>query len=144
MSNPILNKCLVAVTAVLLLIGCGRKEAPQAVNDSALKPQIVDLAHTFDIGLLQLDFSLKGNPAGVGYQIDRAEVDPYCNCPSFWRRYDERLPNPKLLEDPIKKLITITVKDRAFLFRIRAYDNEGNIGPWSKMMRGQYTDPYGD
>lgn len=141
MNSPTLKNWLVPLAAILLLAGCGRKEAPQIMSDSSFKPEIVGLTHTFDVNILQLEFSLKGSPAGVGYQIDRAEVDPYCNCPGFWRRYDERFPNPKLLEEPIKKLISVKVKNRAFLFRIRAYDDAGNIGPWSKMIRGQYADP---
>lgn len=142
-----MNRAMTTVTsllmALLLLAGCGRKEAPKIVTDTSLKPEIVDLTYSTDIGLLQLNFSLKGNPAGVGFQIDRTELDPYCKCPGFWRRYDESLPKAELLKGPVTKLIAIKARNTEYLFRIRAYDDNGNVGPWSKLIRAQYQDPEG-
>jgi len=141
-SNQIMRTLSVLFLTVLLLTGCGRKEAPQIVSDGSEKPEIVNLIYKFDIGLVQMNFSLKGNPSGVGYQIDRTELDPYCKCPGFWRRYQEHPPHPKLLEKPIDNLISVRTEGQTFLYRIRAYDNEGNFGPWSKIMRAKYVDPF--
>jgi len=143
-SKSLLHTLSILFVAILLLSGCGRKEAPQISTDAAAKPQIVNMVYNFEIGLVRMNFSLKGSPAGVGYQIDRTEEDPYCKCPGFWRRYQDQEPHPKLLEKPINKMISLTAADRVFLYRIRAYDDEGNIGPWSKIMRAKYHDPLGD
>lgn len=143
-SNRLSHTLTMLLFAALLLGGCGRKEAPQISSDTQAKPEIINMVYNMEIGLAQINFSLQGNPAGVGYQIDQTEEDPYCKCPGFWRRYENVLPHPKLMEKPINKLISVKVKDRVFLYRIRAYDVDGNIGPWSKTMRAKYHDPLGD
>ncbi|NWF36694.1 hypothetical protein [Mariprofundus sp. KV] len=142
-SNRLFHTLTMLMLAVLLLGGCGRKEAPQ-ISSADIKPEIVNMVYKAEIALVHMNFSLQGNPAGVGYQIDRTVEDPYCKCPGFWRRYQDQTPSPKLLEKPINKMITLTTKDQEYLFRIRAYDIDGNIGPWSKTMRAKYHDPLGD
>ena len=142
-SNRLFHTLSLLLLAVLLLGGCGRKEAPQ-ISSADIKPEIVNMVYNMEIGLVHMNFSLKGNPAGVGYQIDRTVTDPYCNCPGFWRRFQDQAPNPKLMEKPINKMISLSAKDKECRDRIRAYDIDGNIGPWSKIMRAKYHDPLGD
>jgi len=126
-------------TWVLLLLvmaatGCGRKEAPQPDSGRAAKPQIVNLQHEVKGNIVRLSFGLKGNPAGVGYQIDRTIIDPYCQCPGFWRRYTSHAATPHMANSNAEKILNLGTKTE-YVFRIRAVDVDGNLGAWSKMMR---------
>lgn len=121
------------------LAGCGRKMPPQPVSSSAEKPQIVDLKHEAIGNVMRLVFVLRGNPAGVGYQIDRTMIDPYCQCPGFWRRYVSKAAMPRMANSKAKKMLLLSTKVE-YVFRIRAVDADGNFGPWSKMMRAQGVD----
>jgi len=123
----------------VVLAGCGRKMAPQPVSTNAEKPQIVDLQHEAIGNVMRLDFVLRGNPAGVGYQIDRTMIDPYCQCPGFWRRYVSKAAMPRLANSKTKKMLLLSTKVE-YVFRIRAVDVDGNFGPWSKMMRARGVD----
>jgi len=116
------------------LFGCGRKEMPQPLSDSAAKPHIENLKYETIGTVMRLDFVLRGNPAGVGYQIDRTMIDPYCECPGFWRRYVDMAAMPRLVNSKTKKILQLS-SSVGYVFRIRAVDKEGNFGPWSKMMR---------
>jgi len=121
------------------LLGCGRKEMPQPITDSTAKPHIEAL-QSKQVGLvLRLDFTLTGNPAGVGYQIDRTMIDPYCNCPGFWRRFIDQEAIPRLANHKIKRILKLSSKT-GFVFRIRAIDADGNLGPWSHMIRAHGVD----
>lgn len=107
---------------------------PQPVGDNVAKPQVVNLQYeTVGTGM-RLSFELRGNPAGVGYQIDRTLIDPYCKCPGFWRRFVDQAPMPRQVNRKMVKMLKLSSK-KEFLFRIRAVDAAGNLGPWSKMMR---------
>jgi hypothetical protein len=131
----------ILLATVLLLGGCGRKEAPQIVHDSQ-PPQLVDLRHELRGMVIKLDFELAGSPEGVGYQIDRAEIDPYCKCPGLWRRYLEHLPIPQNIGVPITKVLKLRTQKVEFAFRIRAVDAAGQLGSWSKHMRVAGVDLY--
>jgi len=126
--------------AALLFSGCGRKEAPQQLTDSISKPHLVGLSHQVVGNILELKFTTKGASEGVGYQIDRTEMDPYCQCPGFWRRYDQLDPHPKLVNSATTKLINLKTTKRTFLFRIRAFDAAGNLGQWSKAITARGVD----
>ncbi|OIO72625.1 MAG: hypothetical protein AUJ57_05635 [Zetaproteobacteria bacterium CG1_02_53_45] len=131
---------ILLMAAVVLLSGCGRKEAPQPAGDAASKPLLSDLKHQVVGNVLELSFTLKGSPDGVGYQIDRTEMDPYCQCPGFWRRYDQREPQAKLVDINTTRLINLKTDKKEFLFRIRAFDAIGNLGPWSKAIVARGVD----
>ncbi|GAV19643.1 hypothetical protein MMIC_P0592 [Mariprofundus micogutta] len=131
---------ILLMAATLLLSGCGRKEAPQMTNGSSVKPSLNELYHQVAGNVLELRFTLQGIPEGVGYQIDRTEMDPYCQCPGFWRRFDERLPQAKMVNSETTKLISLKTDKKAFLFRIRAIDATGNLGPWSKIITARGVD----
>lgn len=132
-SNP-LFQTLTIISMLLLLSGCGRKEEPRIAVDDTFKPQLIDLKHQVVGNVLELSYTLQGNPEGVGVQIDRTEMDPYCKCPGFWRRFQEDTPLARNVGVETKKLVNLKVMNKRLLFRIRAVDLDGNIGPWSKMI----------
>lgn len=123
----------------LLLAGCGRKEAPQVVVEGAT-PQLMNLKYEATGGALKFDFVLAGSAEGVGYQIDRAEMDPYCNCPGFFRRYFEQPPFPYQVGESITKLVHLKTTEKEFVFRIRAIDALGNLGAWSEQIHARGVD----
>lgn len=136
------SKWLIAMLGLLLLTGCGRKDAPQAeVEADAPVPTIQSLQIKHVDFTVQFTLTLAGGAAGVGYQVDRAEVDPSCDCPSFWRRYSEERPNPANAGREMVRLISLKTKAKAFVFRIRAIDGLGRLGPWSEPFRAQATQP---
>jgi hypothetical protein len=124
----------ILLMAVLVLGGCGRKEAPEIIHDGQ-PPQLVGLQYELNGMVLKLDFKLAGSPEGVGYQVDRAVIDPYCKCPGLWRRYLEELAFPKNVDVPITKILRLRSTTTEYVFRIRAVDTAGQFGPWSKHIR---------
>ncbi len=137
--NGILRVLTLCLFAGLLLAGCGRKEPPQLVATGAA-PQIVGLKYEVNGGSLKLDFTLVGSPEGVGYQIDRTEMDPYCGCPGFFRRYFEQPAFADQVGKPLTKLINLKTTEREYVFRIRAVDALGNLGPWSELIHARGVD----
>jgi len=135
----ILRGFALLLVAGLMLNGCGRKEAPQMIVEGAA-PQILDLKYEVNGGSLKLDFKLVGVAEGVGYQIDRTEVDPYCKCPGFFRRYFEQPAFAGQVGEPLTKLINLKTTEREFVFRIRAVDAQGNLGAWSELMHARGVD----
>lgn len=141
MNRQVQRGLWILLAAALVISGCGRKEAPQIVSEGA-KPELVDFRHEQTGNVLQLYFILKGNPEGVGYQIDRAEIDPICKCPGIWRRYLEQEPMPKSVNTELNRLINLKTTKREFAFRIRAFDAEGNLGAWSAPVQARAIDLY--
>lgn len=127
------------LTCVLALGGCGRKKAPQIAGPD--KPQISDLRDEVVGNVLELQFELTGSSEGVGFQVDRTELDPYCQCPGMWRRLYDRAPMHGQLGET-KKLIKLKNDKTEYLFRIRAYDANGNLGPWSRAIHAKGVDLY--
>ncbi len=121
---------LVCMIAGLALAGCGHKAPPQPVADKP--PQLTHLDHSIDLNSLILHIKLSGTAHGVGYQVDRSEFDPYCKCPSFWRRYFERTPMPNQTGKMLTKLINVGQGQKAYFFRVRAIDSIGRFSAWSK------------
>ena len=135
----ILRGFALLLVAGLMLNGCGRKEAPQLIVAGAA-PQVVDLRYEVNGGTLKLDFMLVGSADGVGYQVDRTEMDPYCKCPGFFRRYFEQPAFPAQVGKPLNKLINLKTIDKEFVFRIRAVDAQGNLGEWSELIHARGVD----
>jgi len=129
---------LILVTA-LMFSACGRKEAPQLIVTGAA-PQLIDLKYEVSGGALKLDFVLTGSADGVGYQIDRTEMDPYCKCPGFFRRYFEQPAFPAQVGTPLTRLINLKTTEKEFVFRIRAVDAQGNLGEWSELIHARGMD----
>jgi predicted small lipoprotein YifL len=122
---------------VLALAGCGRKEPPVPMAASA-PPSIVSMKYDVHVNTLEIDLVLTGGDAGgVGYQIDRAPIDPYCHCPGFWRRYRVMPAQPALVGTHTKVLIDLRGGSIEYAFRIRAVDAIGRLGAWSKIIRAR-------
>ena len=128
------------LVTVLLISGCGRKEAPQIHGDAGEKPQIVGLQYEVVGNVLQLSFTLVGDANGVGYQIDRTQMDPYCQCLGRWRRYYERPPFAEQVGKSLTKPINLKTDKVEFIYRIRAVDTFGNLGSWSKAIHARAVD----
>jgi len=139
MASTMRNGIWVLLMAVLVLGGCGRKEAPQIIHD-AQPPRLVGLQHELSGMVLKLGFELVGNPEGVGFQIDRAEMDSYCKCPGLWRRYLEQLPSPQNIGVPITKILKLRTPNVEYVFRVRAVDMTGQLGPWGKIIHATGVD----
>jgi len=128
---------LLFVMATFVLTGCGRKEPPQPMVGDA-PPAIVSIEHLISGNSLKLDIEMSGGAGGIGYQIDRAEMDPYCKCPGIWRRHYEELPNPKNFDkSSISQLLNLRGGDIEYLFRVRAIDALGRFSEWSKPIRAK-------
>ncbi|MDX8392889.1 MAG: hypothetical protein R8K53_10060 [Mariprofundaceae bacterium] len=132
------NLILFGVITLIALGGCGRKEIPQP--DSSEPPRLVNLQYEKAVSVLQLKFSILGGVGAVGYQIDRAEIDPVCDCPTIWRRHFEQLPIPRLKGEKLIRNLKLLTHKREFLFRIRAVDSMNNLAPWSVPMRARADD----
>ncbi|MDQ6959064.1 MAG: hypothetical protein Q9M24_08150 [Mariprofundaceae bacterium] len=117
----------------ILLSACGRKEMPQV--DTGKPPHIEALKHDMAGNSLRLTFALLGGTGPVGYHIDRAEIDPHCNCPAFWQRFFNQPAIRGQKGKVLSRTINLQTYKRAFSFRIRAVDSAGNLGVWSKPIR---------
>lgn len=128
----------VAIIIILLaLTGCGRKEPPVPMAETA-PPRIVSIKHDIHLNVLEVDMLLdSGDPNGVGYQIDRAPIDPYCNCVGFWRRYRSEQPRASWLGAKVKVMLNLGGGTYTYAFRIRAVDALGRLGSWSKVIRAR-------
>ncbi len=133
-----MRKWLIPVAVIgmaLTLAGCGRKEPPMPVADTA-PPVIASMTHRIHLNTLEIDMVLSaGDPGGVGYQVDRAPIDPYCNCVGFWRRYRGEQARPDRVG--AKTTVLLGLHGTEYAFRIRAVDSMGRLGPWSKIIRAR-------
>ncbi len=132
------NLILASVITLIALGGCGRKEMPQADTSEPLR--LVNLQHEKAISVLQLRFTILGGVGPIGYQIDRAEIDPVCKCPTMWRRHFEQPALPRLKGKELIRNIRLLTHKREFLFRIRAVDSMDNLGAWSAPIRVRADD----
>jgi predicted small lipoprotein YifL len=127
----------VVIGMALALAGCGRKEPPVPVADTA-PPAIASLTHAVHVNALEIDMVLTaGDPAGVGYELDRAPIDPYCHCVGFWRRYRVAQVRPERVGAKTKVLLDLRSGKLEYAFRVRAVDSLGRLGPWSKVIRAR-------
>jgi len=125
---------LLWLVVVLMVVSCGRKEPPQVMLDAG-EPELV-LLHVLDAApSKKLEIQLAGGQGAVGYQMERAEMDPYCKCPSMWQRYYEEPPQPKNSTRVLKKMIRLEVGGHDYVYRLRAIDAFGRLGKWSKILR---------
>jgi len=125
---------LILAIAALTLSGCGRKEPPQPVASDA-PPAIVKVSHTLEGNIVRITIESSGGSGGIGFQMDRAEIDPYCNCPGFWRRYHEQTPRAENFGNPLSQLVTLKSLEKEYAFRVRAIDALGRFSEWSKVIR---------
>ena len=124
-----MRKFLCLCVLVLVVTGCGRKEAPQAIVDAG-PPEMVSLKVIDADPSKKLVIQLAGGEGGVGYQMERAEIDPYCNCPSMWLRYHEEPAQPLNNSRLLEKMIRLEVGGHDYVYRLRAVDATGRLGVW--------------
>jgi len=127
-------KFSLVVAVLLLAVGCGRKEAPQVMVDAG-PPEIATLNVIAADPSNKVEIELVGGEGGVGYQIDRAEMDPYCKCPSVWQRYYEEPPQVRNNTRKLEKMIRLEVGGHDYVYRFRAIDALGRLGAWSKQIQ---------
>jgi len=130
-----MRRFLISGLVLLALVGCGRKEMP--IADTGKPPAVQGLKHELAGNSLRLTFTLTGGSGPVGYQIDRAELDPVCHCPTDWRRYYEQPAIPGQKNKSLTKTLNLRTYKRTFFFRIRAVDAFGNLGPWSPVIQAR-------
>jgi predicted small lipoprotein YifL len=130
------NRWIVMLCLGLAVAACGRKEPPRVV-DTHQPPHLTSLEHSVEANSLVLSFVMQGGGGGLGYQIDRAELDPHCNCPSMWRRFLEQPALPRQVGVTMTRNINIHAPGHVYFFRIRAVDSLGNLGEWSKTIRAE-------
>lgn len=127
-------KYWIALSVSLLLItGCGRKELPQPVLSSGA-PTIESLQIEVTESSTELKFKLTGGEEGVGFHIDRAEIDPFCNCPAFWNRFYDEYPLASNSGREFSKLLRNEMGKHRYVYRIRAVDGSGRLAPWSEVI----------
>lgn len=124
-----MRKLLLLSLTILLVSGCGRKEPPQAIVEAG-PPDIASIKVVDADPSKQLQIQLAGGAGGVGYQMDRAEMDPYCKCPSTWLRYYEEYPLPRNNTKELHKMIRLEVGGHDYVYRLRAIDAAGRLGSW--------------
>lgn len=125
---------LILAVLALSLNACGRKEPPQPmVNDTP--PVLTKVSHVVSGNIVKIEVESRGGSNGIGFQIDRTEIDPYCNCPGFWRRYHEERPFAGNFGKPLSQVITLKDLSKEYLFRVRAIDSLGRFSDWSKVIR---------
>lgn len=136
--HPVLSRGLpvLCLAILVLLSGCGRKELPQLTGEGP-PPVISEITHIVEGNILVLNLRLQGGANGIGYQVDRAEVDPYCKCPGFWRRFFERPPMLGQAGKQLDRNIDLNTSVGEYVFRVRATDGLGRLGPWSRIFRAK-------
>ncbi len=127
-----MRKCLLLCLTILVVAGCGRKEPTQAIVDVG-PPEIATLNIVDADPSKKLEIQLAGGQGGVGYQMDRAEMDPYCKCPSTWFRYYEEPPLARNNTKVLQKMISLEVAGHDYVYRLRAIDAAGRLGAWKKL-----------
>jgi len=127
------HRCTVLMVGVAFLVaGCGRKEPPQPLIDSSPPPSIASMQTEQSYNSLKLIMHLSGANGMLGYQVDRAQIDPICNCPTPWQRDYEMQPRREMDQGEVIRLINIRTPNVEFLFRVRAVDALGRLGAWQK------------
>ncbi len=126
-----MRKFLLLCAMLLVMVGCGRKEPPQVLVDAG-PPQITSLNVIDADPSRKLEIQLAGGEGGVGYQMERAEMDPYCKCPSAWLRYYEEPPLARNNTRVLLKMIRLEVGGHDYVYRLRAIDAVGRLGAWRR------------
>jgi len=121
----------------LLVVGCGRKEAPQLLIEQTPPPSIVSMTYMQTYSSIKVSMRLAGGGGLLGYQIDLAQIDPICHCPTAWRRDYELQPRKEMDQHEVIRLITLHRAGVEFLYRIRAVDALGRLGKWSETIHAK-------
>ncbi|MDQ6994954.1 MAG: hypothetical protein Q9M18_05105 [Mariprofundaceae bacterium] len=126
-----MRKLCFIVLAAWLMTGCGRKEPPQAWVDKG-EPRIAHLKLINAGPSKKLKLQLADGEGGVGYQLERSEIDPYCQCPSTWHPFTEVPPSRSYEGKTLERVLRFEIGGHYFLYRVRAIDALGRLGQWSE------------
>ncbi len=118
---------------LLLLTHCGLKTDLVVYDDSAPKPQLSHLSYQVSGQVLQLALGIAGGSGAVLYQVDRAMVDPECQCIGNWLRYYESSPSQQ--RSGLKRNVRLRYPDKIYAFRVRAVDSLGRKSAWSQVIK---------
>ncbi len=125
---------LLVLMAVWALVACGRKEPPQAWIDKG-EPYMENLELISAGPSKKMMVTLAGGEGGVGYQLERAEMDPYCQCPTAWSPYHEEVPQRKNQGKALERILRFEISGHYYLYRVRAMDALGRLGAWSQTLK---------
>ncbi len=114
------------------LSACGLK-TDLVVYDDVPMPTITHVSHQVRGDVLQLRVDIQGGSGAVSYQIDRAQVQPDCQCVSGWFRYYASSPSNR--RQGLAHNIRLRHKDKVYAFRVRAKDSLGRVSAWSKILK---------
>ncbi|MDQ6953087.1 MAG: hypothetical protein Q9M15_06145 [Mariprofundaceae bacterium] len=129
-----MRKLCLILLAAWLITGCGRKEPPQAWIDKG-EPRIAKLELIEAGPSKKLQLQLADGEGGVGYQIERSEIDPYCQCPSTWKPFTEIPPARSNEGKTLERMLRFEISGHYFLYRVRAMDALGRLGQWSETFK---------
>jgi len=122
-----------AFIALLALGACGKKTGLIVYDDSTPEPVLTGVSSSSDVEMFHLTLSVQGGSDLILYQVDRAEVDPSCQCISQWLRYYESSPSAKRTN--LQHHFKLQRADVAYAYRVRAVDSIGRTTAWSKPMK---------
>jgi len=117
----------------LLLSSCGLKTDLVVYDDSAAEPQLARVSYQVVGSVLQLQLNIVGGSGMVLYQIDRAEVEPNCQCIGNWLRYYESSLSTQRMD--LKRNIKLRNPQKTYAFRVRVKDELGRKSAWSKVFK---------
>jgi len=130
------------VIALLLLGACGKKTSLIVYDDSAPEPELGQVSAQTSNQKFHLNLTIQGGSGAVLYQVDRAEVDPSCQCIAGWLRYYES--SPSMQRNHLQHHFKLQKTDVTYAFRVRAVDNLGRKTAWSKVMKSKPSKTKGD
>ena len=121
--------------ALLLFGACGKKTALIVYDDSAPEPVLESVASSVSANVLSLSLDMSGGGGAVSYQIDRAEVDPSCQCINNWLRFYESSASSQ--RSGLKRRVKLSYPDKIYAFRVRVVDSLGRKSAWSKVIKAK-------
>ncbi|MDQ6965073.1 MAG: hypothetical protein Q9M13_09165 [Mariprofundales bacterium] len=131
MKGTLLQRVGCCLAVALLTAGCGRKEPPQPTIEKSPPPAITSLSYEQNYNSIKVTMRLAGGGGVLGYQVDIAQIDPICHCPTAWRRDYELQPRSDMDNRKVIRIITLHRAGVKFLYRIRAVDALGRLSRWS-------------
>jgi len=133
------TKYVIVVVLLALLAACGKKTDLIAYDDSAPEPVLVDVSSSSDTQTFHLKLDVSGGSHLLLYQVDRAEVDPGCQCIAGWLRYYESSLSAQ--RTGLQHHFKLQRADITYAFRVRVVDSLGRKTAWSKIMQTKVVSP---
>ena len=121
------------VLSAFFLGACGKKTGLIVYDDSAPEPELTQVSFQTSATTFDLFLSIQGGSGAVLYEVDRAEVDPSCNCIADWLRYYESSASAQ--RTGLEHHFKLRWQGVVYAFRVRAVDSIGRKTAWSKVMK---------